>query len=197
MAGGLVKYRHLSRNSAHRQALLRNLVTSLVKHESIHTTWHKAKEAQRLAEKLITLAKRNNETSRRHAHGILYTADDLLPKVFGELRQRYQQRPGGYTRVLRTEPKSKYDQGASAILEFVDGPKDMRFAMTAATVARDRALGRRHNELTVKNRTKVLRYRGANGEKVFDDMVQRLGQLNLAGVKKVPRERKENAVVAT
>ncbi|KAI0184322.1 ribosomal protein L17 [Xylaria flabelliformis] len=190
MAGGLVKYRHLSRNSAHRQALLRNLVTSLVKHESIHTTWHKAKEAQRLAEKLITLAKRNNETSRRHAHGILYLPDELLPKVFGELRQRYQQRPGGYTRVLRTEPKSKYDQGASAILEFVDGPKDMRFAMTAATVARDRALGRSHNELTVKNRTKVLRYRGANGEKVFDDMVQRLGQLNLA---KVPR----NAVAVT
>jgi ribosomal protein L17 len=52
--------------------LLRNLVTSLVKHESIHTTWHKAKEAQRLAEKLITLAKRNNETARRKAHGILY-----------------------------------------------------------------------------------------------------------------------------
>ncbi|KAI1108241.1 ribosomal protein L17, partial [Nemania sp. NC0429] len=72
MAGGLVKYRHLSRSSAHRQALLRNLVTSLVKHESIHTTWPKAKEAQRLAEKLITLAKRNNETSRRSATGILY-----------------------------------------------------------------------------------------------------------------------------
>ncbi|KAI0552010.1 ribosomal protein L17 [Xylaria curta] len=200
MAGGLVKYRHLSRNSAHRQALLRNLVTSLVKHEAIHTTWHKAKEAQRLAEKLITLAKRNNETSRRSATGILYTPDDLLPKLFGELRQRYQQRPGGYTRVLRTEPKSKYDQGASAILEFVDGPKDMRFAMTAAAVARDRALGRRHNELTVKNRSKVLKFRGANGEKVFDDMVERLGGLNLARVKvprvKVPRVEKETAVEA-
>jgi ribosomal protein L17 len=72
MAGGTVKYRHLSRNSAHRQALLRNLVTSLVKHESIHTTWPKAKEAQRMAEKLITLAKRNNETSRRAATGILF-----------------------------------------------------------------------------------------------------------------------------
>ncbi len=72
MAGGLTKYRHLGRDSAHRQALLRNLVTSLVKNESIHTTWHKAKEAQRLAEKLITLAKRNNETARRKAQGILY-----------------------------------------------------------------------------------------------------------------------------
>lgn len=72
MAGGVVKYRHLSRSSAHRQALLRNLVTSLVKHESIRTTWAKAKETQRMADKLITLAKRNNETSRRKAHGILY-----------------------------------------------------------------------------------------------------------------------------
>jgi ribosomal protein L17 len=72
MAGGLTKYRHLSRTSAHRQALLRNLVTSLIKYESIHTTWHKAKEAQRMAEKLITLAKRDNETARRTAQGILF-----------------------------------------------------------------------------------------------------------------------------
>jgi len=74
MAGGLTRFRHLGRTSAHRQALLRNLVTSLVKNESIHTTWHKAKEAQRLAEKLITLAKRNNETARRSAQGILYVS---------------------------------------------------------------------------------------------------------------------------
>lgn len=76
MAGGLVKYRHLSRSSAHRQALLRNLVTSLVKDESIHTTWHKAKEAQRLAEKLITLAKRDNEETRRKAQAILYVSTE-------------------------------------------------------------------------------------------------------------------------
>ncbi|KAI0434295.1 ribosomal protein L17 [Xylaria sp. FL1042] len=195
MAGGLVKYRHLSRNSAHRQALLRNLVTSLVKHESIHTTWPKAKEAQRLAEKLITLAKRNNETSRRAATGILYTPHDLLPKLFGELRKRYQERPGGYTRVLRTEPKSTYDQGASAILEFVDGPKDLRFAMTAAAVARDRALGRQSTELTLKNRAKVLRFR-AEGEKTFDDMVRKIGKLDLAGVKKQGAEKRGAAAAA-
>lgn len=67
-----MKYRTLGRGSAHRQALLRNLVTSLVKQEAIHTTWPKAKEAQRLADKLITLAKRNNETARRQAQGILF-----------------------------------------------------------------------------------------------------------------------------
>jgi ribosomal protein L17 len=72
MAGGAAKYRHLSRKSSHRQALLRNLVTSLFKHESITTTWPKAKEAQRLAEKLITLGKKNTEASRRRALSVFY-----------------------------------------------------------------------------------------------------------------------------
>ena len=72
MAGAKLKYRHLSRSSAHRQALLRNLVTSLFKHESISTTWHKAKEAQRMAEKLVTLAKKNTEATRRRAHQIFF-----------------------------------------------------------------------------------------------------------------------------
>ncbi|KAI1806805.1 ribosomal protein L17 [Daldinia bambusicola] len=180
MAGGLVKYRHLSRKSSHRQALLRNLVTALVQHESVRTTWPKAKETQRLAEKLITLAKRNNETSRRKATGILYTPHNLLPKLFGELRQRYASRPGGYTRVLRTEPKSRYDQGDSAILELVDGPKDLRFAMTAAAVARDQRLGRAHNPLTLLNRQKVTRFR-PDGQAAFDDMVKKVGALRLGG----------------
>lgn len=62
-----MKYRHLGRKSSHRRALLRNLVTSLFTHESITTTWPKAKEAQRLAEKLITLGKKNTEASRNRA----------------------------------------------------------------------------------------------------------------------------------
>lgn len=65
MAGGSVQYRHLSRKSSHRRALLRNLVTSLIQHESISTTWPKAKEAQRIAEKMITHAKTNTEASKR------------------------------------------------------------------------------------------------------------------------------------
>ncbi|KAL2264844.1 hypothetical protein VTJ83DRAFT_7354 [Remersonia thermophila] len=180
MAGGHMKYRQLSRSSAHRQALLRNLVTSLIKNESIHTTWPKAKEAQRLAEKLITLAKKNTEVSRRKAQGILYTPHDLLPKLFGEIRERYLNRPGGYTRVLRTEPKNKYiaDQAPSAILELVDGPKDMRFAMTAAAVARDRALGKDHSELTRKNIDKVTRFR-QNGRDEFEEMVDKVEALKL------------------
>ena len=80
MAGGHMKYRGLSRSSAHRQALLRNLVTSLFQHESITTTWHKAKEAQSLAEKMITLGKKNTEATRRRAHQIFYVCVVLLDR---------------------------------------------------------------------------------------------------------------------
>jgi ribosomal protein L17 len=65
MAGGLVKHRALQRKSSHRRALLRNLVESLIEHESISTTWPKAKEAQKLAEKMITHGKKATEASRR------------------------------------------------------------------------------------------------------------------------------------
>ncbi|KAB5535092.1 ribosomal protein L17 [Coniochaeta sp. 2T2.1] len=180
MAGGLTRFRHLGRTSAHRQALLRNLVTSLVKNESIHTTWHKAKEAQRLAEKLITLAKRNNETARRAAQGIIYTPDRLMPKLFGELRERYAERSGGYTRVLRTETKNPFDQSQSAILELVDGPADLRFTVTAAAVARDREMGKEHNDLTERNMKKVTQFR-KGGVVAFEEMVQKVQELNLTG----------------
>ncbi|MDI1487311.1 MAG: 54S ribosomal protein L8, mitochondrial [Ramalina farinacea] len=92
MAGGHMKYRTLSRTSAHRQSLLRNLVTSLITHESIRTTWHKAKEAQRLAEKLITMGKKNTNASRTRAQQILFTPMQRnLKKVFGELASRYKE----------------------------------------------------------------------------------------------------------
>ncbi|KAM0236582.1 hypothetical protein ACHAP5_009349 [Fusarium lateritium] len=170
MAGGTVKYRHLSRNSAARMALLRGLVTQLVQYEHIHTTYAKAKEAQRMAEKLITLAKRDNEPARRSAQGILYSPHTLLPKLLGELRARYLTREGGYTRVVRTESKNTYDQGESAILEFVDGPKDSRFMMTAKTVARDRMLGKDHTPVTRTNIKKVTQFRG---EDPFEEMVKK------------------------
>ncbi|KOC18652.1 mitochondrial 54S ribosomal protein [Aspergillus flavus AF70] len=179
MAGGAAKYRHLSRKSSHRQAILRNLVTSLFKHESITTTWPKAKEAQRLAEKLITLGKKNTEASRRQALSTFYTPHDLLPKLFGPLRERYAERPGGYTRVLRVEPK-KDDQAPSAILELVDGPKDMRFAMTARTVARQRSQGLDTlNELTRLNVQKVTRFRKDG----IDDLEREIKKLELDGRK--------------
>lgn len=82
-AGGHMKYRTLGRDSAHRQALLRNLATSVIKQESIQTTWAKAKEAQRVVDKLITLAKRNNETARRSAQAILYVCVSYVKHAVG------------------------------------------------------------------------------------------------------------------
>lgn len=178
MAGGHMKYRALSRKSSHRQALLRNLVTSLIKHESIQTTWHKAKEAQRMADKLITLGKRNTEAARNRALGIFYERP-LMEKLFGPLRTRYLERPGGYTRVLRIEPL-KEDQAASAILELVDGPKDMRFALTAKTLANLRAHGKDVNEVTRGNVEKVTRYREGGGQEL-ENMVERIMDLEERG----------------
>ena len=108
----------------------------------------------------------------------LQTPHDLMPKLFGELRERYAERPGGYTRVLRTQPKDTYSQAPSAILELVDGPKDMRFKMTAAAVARDRKLGKGSTELTERNMEKVTRFR-KDGKDDFETMVQRISKLNL------------------
>ena len=101
-----------------------------------------------------------------------------MPKLFGELRERYLERPGGYTRVLRTEPKNTYDQAPSAILELVDGPKDMRFAMTAAAIARDRNTRHEHSDLTLKNVEKVTRFR-KNGARELEDLVSKVRGLGL------------------
>ena len=77
MAGGHTKFRHLSRNSSQRIALLRSQVTALVMHEHIQTTYAKAKESQRMAEKLITLAKRNTVTSKKQVTAMLYVGAPL------------------------------------------------------------------------------------------------------------------------
>jgi large subunit ribosomal protein L17 len=103
----------------------------------------------------------------------------MLPKLFGILRQRYEHRPGGYTRVLRIEP-TKEDQAPSAILELVDGPKDMRFALTARTIAKIEGEGRRINDMTRANIQKVTRYR-QNGEQALETMVEKFKALETAG----------------
>ena len=100
------------------------------------------------------------------------TPHELLPKLFGPLRERYADRPGGYTRVLRIEPL-KEDQAPSAILELVDGPKDMRFAMTARTLARKRAEDEEMDEMTQRNVEKTTTYR-KDGMQELEKMVEKL-----------------------
>lgn len=108
--------RKLGRPAAHRQALLRNLVTDLLRHEKITTTEAKAKEARRLAEKIITLGKEGSLPSRRQA--LAFITEKVVDKVFSELAQRYADRSGGYTRL--TKLGSRLGDGAAMVqLELV------------------------------------------------------------------------------
>ena len=113
--------RQLSRNSAHRHALMRNMATSLLRHETIRTTLPKAKELRRVVEPLITLAKSDSESSRRRAFDQLRDVA-VVEKLFGELGPRYQARPGGYTRILRMFPRPG-DSAPMALMELVDQPE--------------------------------------------------------------------------
>lgn len=95
------KGRQLGRNSKHRWALFRSLVTSLLDHERIETTEAKAKEIRGLAERMITLGKRGGLHNRRRALGFL-RSKAVVSKVFEDMAQRFRDRPGGYTRLIRT-----------------------------------------------------------------------------------------------
>ncbi|OLL23407.1 54S ribosomal protein L8, mitochondrial [Neolecta irregularis DAH-3] len=148
--------RRLGRTMGARSALLRNLVSSLFLHESIITTWPKAKEAQSVAEKVITLGKKGS--NRGGAMAKLFDHGRTLPKVFGELAERYRERPGGYTRVLRLPPRYG-DNAPQAILELVDGPRDMLYTMTAMAIARANNKGEEASAVTMHNVSKVTKYR--------------------------------------
>ncbi|KAI0652253.1 mitochondrial ribosomal protein L17 [Trametes meyenii] len=127
-----VAFRKFSRTSSHRMLMLRNLVTSLLQHEQIKTTLPKAKDAARLAEKIITLGKKGDLPAFRRATGFLLN-QSLVPKLFSELAQRYAERPGGYTRIHKFGNRPG-DNAPHAILELVDNPRDLRFQMTARAV---------------------------------------------------------------
>src|SRR5688572_5561073 len=126
--------RQLSRNSAHRNALMRNMAASLLRHETIRTTLPKAKELRRVVEPLITLAKSDSLTSRRRAFDALRD-NAVVEKLFGELGPRYQARPGGYTRILRMFPRPG-DSAPMALMQLVDQPE--RVEAPAADEAADK-----------------------------------------------------------
>jgi large subunit ribosomal protein L17 len=110
--------RKLGRNAPHRTALMRNLTRALFTHERIITTVEKAKEARRFAEKLITLAKRNTLHARRLALARLPDRE-AIAKLFSEIAPRYQDRAGGYTRVIKRHERRLGDGGQTAFLELL------------------------------------------------------------------------------
>jgi large subunit ribosomal protein L17 len=112
--------RQLNRNSSHRQAMFRNMASSLVKHGVIKTTVAKAKELRMVVEPLITLAKTDNVANRRLAFA--RTQDkEVVGILFSELGARYQERPGGYTRILKCGFRTG-DKAPMAYIELVDRP---------------------------------------------------------------------------
>lgn len=125
--------RKLSRNATHRVALMRNLTRALIEHERIITTVEKAKEARRFVERIITLAKKGTLHSRRLVVARLgpvakvqlldkeeeYTDDTVLSKLFNNLAPRFQNRPGGYTRIIKRHERRLGDAGHTAFLELL------------------------------------------------------------------------------
>jgi large subunit ribosomal protein L17 len=110
--------RQLSRNASHRHALMRNMATSLLRHETIRTTVPKAKELRRVVEPLITLAKIDSIAKRRLAFARLRDVA-VVEKLFADLGPRFKARAGGYTRILKMEPRPG-DSADMALMQLVD-----------------------------------------------------------------------------
>lgn len=113
----MAKLGKLSRTTAHRKAMLRSQVTSLLEHGKIETTAVKAKESQRMAEKMITIGKKQDMHARRQALRYIRN-EDVVTKLFEEIAPGYSERNGGYTRILKLGPR-RGDGTEMAILELV------------------------------------------------------------------------------
>lgn len=116
--------RRFNRSSSHRKAMLENLANALIKHEQIKTTLPKAKDLRSVVEKLITLGKRGDLHARRQALAVL-PEEGMVQKLFGELAERYEDRAGGYTRVLKAGFRHG-DAAPMAIIELVDRNEDAK-----------------------------------------------------------------------
>jgi large subunit ribosomal protein L17 len=146
--------RRLSRTKEHRLAMRRNLVASLIQHETISTTIEKAKEVKPFAEKLITLAKKGTLAARRRAIALLgnrYIVDyedgravktgTIIGKLFSELGPRYLDRPGGYTRIIRLSLRRLGDNGQLVLLQLIgaDEPLEKKDKTKAKKRSRKKA----------------------------------------------------------
>lgn len=116
--------RKLNRTSTHRKAMFANMAAALIKHEQITTTLPKAKELRRVVDRLITLGKRGDLHARRQALSVIKDTG-LVDKLFAELGERYSDRPGGYTRVLKAGFRYG-DSAPMAVIELVDRDEDAK-----------------------------------------------------------------------
>jgi large subunit ribosomal protein L17 len=131
--------RKLNRTATHRSALFASLATALIKHEQIATTLPKAKELRRVADRLITLAKRGDLHARRLAFSRIRD-EAMVAKLFGTLGPRYAVRPGGYTRVLKAGFRYG-DSAPMAVIELVDRDPEARGLDSGPTPAEREEIG--------------------------------------------------------
>ena len=113
-----IRGRKFGRNTKHRKSLLRNLAISLIEHESVTTTVPKSKDIRPVVEKLVTLSKTDTLHNRRQAFAFLGNNANAVQKLFSTLAERYQERPGGYTRIIRTGFR-KGDCAPMSVIQFV------------------------------------------------------------------------------
>ena len=119
-----IAHRKLNRTSSHRKALLMNLSNALIKHEQITTTLSKAKELRKFVEKIVTLGKKGGLESRRKTISILQN-EKMTKKIFDTLADRYKDRKGGYTRIVKIG--NRYgDNAPTAVIEFVDRDEEAK-----------------------------------------------------------------------
>ena len=135
--------RKFGRSSSHRLAMYRNMVTSLLEHGRVETTDAKAKEVRRIAERMITLGKRGTLHARRRALRVIRSRE-VAARVFGDLAERFRERPGGYTRVLKLRRRVG-DAAQLSILELVEGGAE-------AAEAGGKAAARKRGEKAAKPR---------------------------------------------
>ena len=119
-----IKNKKLNRTSTHRKAMFMNLSNALIKHEQITTTLPKAKELKRFVEKIITLGKNGDLTSRRKAISILQD-QEMVKKIFDTISERYKERNGGYTRVIKLGNRFG-DNAPMAVIELVDRDEEAK-----------------------------------------------------------------------
>ena len=140
----------LGRNTSHRRALLRNLVTSLIMEERIETTTAKAKAIKPLAEKMITLGKRGDVSARRLAHGYLMT-DEAVKRLFDTVAPRFGDRNGGYTRIVRTGFRQG-DGGESVFIELLGNEKFIAAKRKKSADARAKRMDEARKQLEADNK---------------------------------------------
>ena len=160
--------RRLSRTSAHRRALRRNLAQSLIEHETISTTIEKAKEVKPFVEKLITLAKKGKLQHRRHVIALLGNRNivgfedgepvrkgTVVSKLFSELGPRYLDRPGGYTRIVRLSLRRLGDNGELVLLQLLGADEPLKKERKTAGRRRSRKKAKAQVDVAAPAETKA------------------------------------------